>query len=303
MDLNLLKTFDIVMKTRSVNEAANTLDISAPAVSHALNRLREQYQDRLFIREGRGIAPTNFALELHAEIQGPLALLMSGATSRQAFLPAQSQRTFRISSHKDIDLMVVPPLSQYRDLNAPRVKIVADIEHLKEEDRQKDLRTRKVDIILATVPLKDHGYHNQLIFEQELVVVCHPQHPRIQGQLSQQQFFAERHLLWNTQRMNLDILSSLSDVELPPRDIAYATDSICTAIMMASQTDWLCLCSKWHAIAMSKHLALAIYPAPMQLKSLPVYMTWHHSQESDTGHQWLKAALINAAENLSRSSL
>lgn len=65
MDLNLLKTFDVVMKTRSVNEAADSLGITAPAVSQALNRLREQYQDPLLIRKGRGIAPTNFAVELH----------------------------------------------------------------------------------------------------------------------------------------------------------------------------------------------------------------------------------------------
>lgn len=52
MDLNLLKTFDAVMKTQSVNEAALALNITAPAVSHALNRLREQYQDPcLYVRE------------------------------------------------------------------------------------------------------------------------------------------------------------------------------------------------------------------------------------------------------------
>lgn len=85
MDLNLLKTFDAVMKTQSVNEAALALNITAPAVSHALNRLREQYQDPLFVRQGRGIVPTNFAVELHADIQEPLSLLIDGAESRETF--------------------------------------------------------------------------------------------------------------------------------------------------------------------------------------------------------------------------
>ncbi|MEF1304760.1 LysR family transcriptional regulator, partial [Vibrio owensii] len=69
MDLNLLKTFDAVMKSKSVNDAATALNITAPAVSHALNKLRDQYQDPLFVRQGRGIVPTNFAIELHAEIK------------------------------------------------------------------------------------------------------------------------------------------------------------------------------------------------------------------------------------------
>lgn len=172
MDLNLLKTFDVVMKTRSVNEAAETLGITAPAVSHALNRLREQYQDPLFIRQGRGITPTNFAIELHAEIQEPLSLLLNGAKSRQQFNPDTSHRTFRLSSHKDIDLMLLPPLMDHLAQHAPNVKLCADVEHLDERDRQADLRTRKVDMILATVPFDEHGYHNELLFELPLVMVC-----------------------------------------------------------------------------------------------------------------------------------
>ena len=78
MDLNLLKTFDAVMKSKSVNDAATALNITAPAVSHALNKLRDQYQDPLFVRQGRGIVPTNFAIELHAEIKEPLSLLING---------------------------------------------------------------------------------------------------------------------------------------------------------------------------------------------------------------------------------
>ncbi len=160
MDLNLLKTFDTVMKSKSVNEAAKALNITAPAVSHSLNRLREQYNDPIFIRQGRGIIPTNFALELHNEIQEPLNFLLNGTKARQIFIPEKSQRTFRISSHKDIDLMIVPELSKLKKHLAPNVLIEADIEHLNEADRQNDLRRRKVDVILATVPLSDHGYHN-----------------------------------------------------------------------------------------------------------------------------------------------
>ena len=99
--------------------------------------------------------------------------------------------------------------------------------------------------------------------------------------------------------MNNDILSSLSSVDLPPRDTAYSSSSICTAIMMAAQTDWLCLCSEWHAQAMSKHLEIETYPLPFALDRLPIYMTWHHSQETDRGHQWLKEAIIELTRDFS----
>ncbi len=293
MDLNLLKTFDVVMKTRSVNEAADSLGITAPAVSQALNRLREQYQDPLLIRKGRGIAPTNFAVELHEEIQEPLNLLLNGAKSRQQFNPSLSNRTFRLSSHKDLDLMIVPPLIDYRDQHAPNVKLSADIEHTDESNRQADLRMRRVDIILATTPLDEHGYHNELLFELPLVVICRHDHPRIRQEISHQQFFTERHLLWGTQRLNQDIVDSLSIDTQPQRNIVYKTDSICNAVMMAAQTDWLCVTSQWHANLLAPANQMQILPLPFELNTLPVYMTWHESQRQDSGHQWLKETLLN----------
>lgn len=297
MDLNLLKTFDVVMKTRSVNDAAESLGITAPAVSHALNRLREQYQDPLFVRKGRGIAPTNFAIELHEEIQEPLTFLINGAKSRQQFNANASQRTFRISSHKDIDLILVPPLISYRDQFAPNVKLSADVEHMDESNRQDDLRMRKVDMIITTTPLDEHGYHNEFLFDLPLVVVCNNNHPRIQGALDHQAFFAERHLLWGTQRRNQDILDSLVREPQPSRNIVYKTDSICNAVMMAAQTDWLCVTSQWHADLLAPTHQLQVFALPFDLEPLPVYMTWHHSQQQDTGHQWLKEALLRVTEH------
>ncbi len=295
MDLNLLKTFDAVMKSKSVNEAAEVLNITAPAVSHALNRLRDEYQDPLFIRQGRGIVPTNFAVELHSEIQEPLSLLLNGSKSRQDFSPELSQRTFRISSHKDIDLIVVPPLVSYKNEFAPHVTIQADIEHLNEQDRQDDLRRRRVDVILATVPLEDRGYNNQLLFEQELVVTASKYHPRIQEELTLEDFMRESHITWKTQRLNTNTLDSVAiDTVLPPRQVAYSTGSVVTALAMASQTEWLAITSKWQADLIADNLGLRVFPIPLKIGKVPVYMTWHQSQKNDKGHEWLRQAIVES---------
>ncbi len=298
MDLNLLKTLDAVMKARSVNVAAEALGISAPAVSQSLNRLREQYNDPLFIREGRGIAPTNFAIELHAEVQEPLNLLLNGSKSRQHFDAQNSRRTFRISSHKDIDILVVPTLTKYRTEHAPNTNIEADIEHLDEQSRQADLRQRKVDVILSTVPLEEHGYYNEKLFEQRLVVVLNASHSRIQDSMTMEQFFAEEHIIWQTQRMNNYTLDSVSNVPLPVRKIAYRTSSALTGLVLASQTDWLCVTASSIAEKVSKNDKYRIVELPFSTEPVPIYMTWHHSQRNDNGHKWFRDALISATQSL-----
>ncbi|ASI92913.1 LysR substrate-binding domain-containing protein [Vibrio mediterranei] len=297
MDLNLLKTFDAVIKSKSVNEAAEVLNITAPAVSHALNRLRDEYQDPLFIRQGRGIVPTNFAIELHNEIQEPLSLLLNGSKSRQDFEPELSQRTFRISSHKDIDLIVVPPLVRYKNVHAPNVTIQADIEHLNEQDRHDDLRRRRVDVILATVPLEDRGYHNEVLFEQELVVTVSKDHPRIQSELTMEDFLRESHITWKTQRLNTNTLDSVAiDVALPPRQVAYSTGSGVTALVMAAQTDWLAVSAQWQAEKLAESLGLNVFPIPFETQKVPVYMTWHQSQKNDKGHEWFRQAIVSSLD-------
>ncbi|MCF7506006.1 MULTISPECIES: LysR family transcriptional regulator [Vibrio] len=291
MDLNLLKTFDAVMKARSVNVAAEALGISAPAVSQSLNRLRDQYKDPLFVREGRGISPTNFAVELHAEVQEPLSLLINGAKSRQHFNALTSRRTFRISSHKDIDILVFPNLTKYRELHAPNSTIQADIEHIDEQSRQADLRQRKVDIILSTVPLEEHGYHNLKLFQEDLVVALSIDHPRIQGSISVEQFFFEHHILWQTQRMDNYTLNSVACERLPTRKIAYTTGSGLTGLVLAQSTDWLCVNARSLANKVAGSGKYQIFELPFKAEPVPIYMTWHHSQNNDTGHKWFRNAL------------
>lgn len=299
MDLNLLRVFDAVMKLGSVNATAEMLDITAPAVSHSLNRLREEYNDPLFIRQGRGIIPTNFAIELYADIQTPLDLLLNSTKSRQVFNPLTSTRSFRLSSHKDIDLLVLPKLLKYKEKHAPGINIIADIEHLDADEqlRHDDLILRKVDLVLATVPLNTSGYHNKLFLEQNLLVACNINHPRIGDHISKQQFFNEKHLLWATKRLNDDVLHSLALEKLPYREIAYRAGSMASALIMAAQTDWLCLTPEWYADTFTPLTPLKILALPFEIAPLPIYMTWHQSQDADAGLRWLRETILEVFNN------
>ena len=68
LDLNLLRVFDEVMSERSLTRAAHKLSITQPAVSNALNRLRELLDDPLLVRVGRSMQPTPRAQALAQEL-------------------------------------------------------------------------------------------------------------------------------------------------------------------------------------------------------------------------------------------
>src|SRR5215218_8276001 len=64
IDLNLLRLFDAVYRTRNVSRAAELLDLTQPAASQGLSRLRTLIQDPLFMRSAGGMQPTPKAQRL-----------------------------------------------------------------------------------------------------------------------------------------------------------------------------------------------------------------------------------------------
>src|ERR1700748_459434 len=96
LDLNLLRVFDAIHTTRSVTIAASTLHLTQPAVSKQLNRLREIFDDPLFVRTVEGMAPPRRAEALAGTIHRALSDVRSAYDRQLGFDPATSERTFRI---------------------------------------------------------------------------------------------------------------------------------------------------------------------------------------------------------------
>jgi LysR family transcriptional activator for leuABCD operon len=174
----------------------------------------------------------------------------------------------------------------------PNVNILISPDYQDISARQDDLRLRKVDFIFATRPIQDRGYHNHLLTEQPLVVVCKSQHPRIKDELSESQFFSERHLSWIKQSNGIMNSNESAASKHDKRDIAYHADSVFSALIMAVQTDGLCVAGLWHAQRLADFGQIKTFKVPFNTNPIPVYMSWH--QQSDPRQEWLKNAIVEA---------
>ena len=67
-ELQLLYIFNAIMTERSVTRAADRLAMTQPAVSNAISRMRQIWNDPLFVRKGRNIEPTSYALSLWHQV-------------------------------------------------------------------------------------------------------------------------------------------------------------------------------------------------------------------------------------------
>ncbi|MDX2377330.1 LysR family transcriptional regulator [Microbacterium sp. LRZ72] len=153
IDLNLLRTFVIVYRAKNLTAAAETLSVSQPAVSHALRRLRSHFDDPLFVRTGTGVRPTRLAIDLYAEISGPLSHIVASTEDRAGFDPAISHRRFRIALTDLGEVGLLPRILHATGSAGSGIEI--EVVPLNIETVAHDVLSRDVDAAITSSPV--HG--------------------------------------------------------------------------------------------------------------------------------------------------
>ncbi len=122
LDLNLLKAFSVLMDERNVSKAAEHLAITQPAMSGVLARLRDSFDDPLFVRIQRGVVPTNRALELAPQVKKVLNEVEQLLQPLQ-FDPTTAELTVRIACTDYAMRAVIVPFLRLLKIQAPKIKV------------------------------------------------------------------------------------------------------------------------------------------------------------------------------------
>src|SRR6476646_8275972 len=120
LDLNLLRVFDAVARERHVTRAAERLNLSQPAVSNALARLRHALGDELFLRRPGGVEPTALALSLAQPVADALDLIAEAIGSQAPFDPGNTARVFAVAFSEYAEAVLAPPLLARMAQEAPQ---------------------------------------------------------------------------------------------------------------------------------------------------------------------------------------
>src|SRR4051812_15479756 len=96
LDLHHLKILHVLLAERSLTRAAVSLDLTQPAISKTLARLRTYFGDPLFVRVGMRMEPTPKAMELAEPVKAILDRMRDLKSGHETFAPATSERTFSL---------------------------------------------------------------------------------------------------------------------------------------------------------------------------------------------------------------
>ena len=119
-DLNLFVIMNSIYTEGSLTKAAEVVGITQPAVSNALSRLREKFDDELFVRTGSGMVPTQKTENIIKDVQNALKLMQKSVNEPDEFNPSTSERTFRISLGDINEGRILAKLLEKMSIAAPQ---------------------------------------------------------------------------------------------------------------------------------------------------------------------------------------
>lgn len=293
-DLNLLKVFEIVIRTGSVHKSAEMLNITPSAVSQSLNRLRDKYPDPLFVRDGRNLKPTNFSLALYDHIKEHLNVLLSTQDFFADFDPLTSTRTFKISTHSDLELLFYSDLLNLLDEKAPNIKLKLINNFENEDALQNSLRLRNADLSITVQTMKEMSYNTEILSSENVMVIARKGHPKvIDNEISFDDFFNARHAASSFNDRETKTLESIAKQNLPARNIEYVGESVLNIVFTVSNTDLIGLMPQaFYEHLKSLNRVNAIKP-PFEMENIDIYMNCHKSMDEDAGIIWLKEQIRN----------
>ena len=190
-DLNLLAIFDMIYGERHLTKAGERLNMSQPAVSQALKRLRETLNDPLFVRSGKELIPTSCADSIAPQVRQIVQLARNTFEDKGDFRPAESTRTFRLAMSDYTEMVVLPKLFKHLREVAPNIRL--ECKHLNADQYRNALDGEGLDIILGSSLKFGANIFQQALFEDEEVLLLRKDSPVLKENLDMEHYTKLRH--------------------------------------------------------------------------------------------------------------
>jgi len=296
-DLNLLTAFDALMHERNVTRAAERIGLSQSAMSHTLRRLRELFDDRLFVRTGNTMLPTKKATELASLLDPALASIKSALRGPVSFDPKQDQRHFSIGMNDATVADLLPDIVRNLRTFAPRATLSAV--SVAEQDGVGALLAGRIELAFDVYGELPDNICRQTLLPLELVGIAGHDHPALQDrQMTLEAFFDANHVrvLLNNEHHNGDYDRYLSLRGLKRR-IVCETPFFSSVPELVRDSDLVAVIGSQSVPTLRSPEDFTIFELPLAMPQLSFEMIWHPRSNNDAGHRWLRDQVLQLTGN------
>ncbi|MFT5721191.1 MAG: DNA-binding transcriptional LysR family regulator [Motiliproteus sp.] len=287
-DLNLLPVFQVLLEERNVTRAAGRLNLTQPAISRNLARLRQLFNDPLFTRTPKGLAPTPRAQALALDLQQSLYNL-SQLIEPATFIPAQATNTFRLATTDYGAQVLLPAVLRRLRVEAPQV----NLEIIPwQESLLQQLDQQAIDLATCTVADVPAAIHGRGVGSDRFVCVVREGHPLIDQGLDLESYARNPHALITMGGSRKGAIDHLLEQQGLKRRIALRVPHFVAALALVAQSDLLLTVPYGLAKSCAAQYQLKILPFPMAQDDFTYSIIWHERHSKDPGHSWLRTLVF-----------
>ena len=290
LDLNLLRVLSAIHRTGSVTKAGKALALSQPATSNALSRLRDFFEDELFVRAPSGLKPTRLCEQLAPSVNAQLLALETLVTGHEEFVPGASAMHWQLSLSDLGEMLFFPQLAGELRRQAPGAKI-SNIS-VAAEDVAAALESREIDLAVGILQPRHRGIRTDLLFREHYVAVAAPTWRPASGRsgriLTTQQLAQASFVVASpTATFHGSVEQMLVRMKLDDRIVVRARH-FGALPDLALTSDLLSIVPEMYARYLRERYDFRVWGIP-GAPAYEVRLVWHSSTDGDPSHQWMRS--------------
>jgi len=289
LDMMALAVFVATMRHRKTTVVGQQLGLTQSAVSHVLARLREVFEDELFIRRQNGVEPTSRALELEPKVTHILGLL-ENLQNEDAFNPSETSRNIRFGAVDYEATSLIGPLSVIMLRDAPKMSL--SMGSFTRKTIIEQILENGLDVGLGIFFDLPNGILQETVYEDSYAVIAREGHSAVTGgTITIETYQSCRHVVVAGSGGSYGALNAALSAQNIKRNVALEVPLFLPALAALSQTDLIATVPRRFAARCAATYGLQVLDVPVETPSFPVSIVFHRRAAQDSGIKWFKSQL------------
>ena len=288
VDLNLLAAFNALMEERNVTRAAARVNVSQPAMSAALARLRTLFGDRLFQRSAGGLLPTPRAYEVAEPIARALLQIETVFAPAAQFAPQSAKLTFSVGVSEYPAFVLLPQVLGALAQEAPGARV--DVHAFTGRDEAVALLDAgKVDVAIGVAPtVQESRILSRELLRDQFVTLVRNGHRPARGKMDLDAYLAMGHVLVSPEGNKFGLVDQVLAERGLKRDVRLTLPHMSAVPAILRQTGYAATVLRRVALNSAHAGELLMFPPPVPLPDIAFHMIWHRRNDSQAAQRWLR---------------
>lgn len=290
LDLTVLLIFLALMRTRKASDVAGEMGLTNSSISHTLRRLREVFEDELFLRRPHGLEPTAFAVQIEPNIRSAVDALQSALSGPSLFDPAKVNATLKIAaSDREIATLIPKALTAIAS-EAPGIRF--SVRSVPRADALRGLADGTLDLALGFFPNAGTDFVKHHIRSEGYLVAARQGHALFDGKMTPERYAKAMHLLVSADGSLTGIVDqTLADIGLTRR-VCLAIPSFLPALSILAQSDFIGTLPANLVRHHASEFGLEFSDPPVAMRSFDVSVLYHRRNQKSAMYRWIVDKLV-----------